>query len=153
MIEQLKPFTPLPDHVLLNKTRIRTKIETLKKLWKAWVAIIAVSGWTVDPISGLPKNDEAVMKAYQMCMLLLDISRPNLSRTETTCTTFGKARRRQDCVQEGSDQPLPRRMSSRLRLNPTHRRARTVNCANDRQIVLSLEGVNIKDRTNERSLV
>src|ERR1700712_4446150 len=25
---------------------------------------MAVSGWTIDPISGLPKNDEAVMKAY-----------------------------------------------------------------------------------------
>jgi len=43
--------------------KLRSKVENLKKDYKAWVAITNLSGWTINE-RGLPTAPEPVMKAY-----------------------------------------------------------------------------------------
>lgn len=64
VISAIKVFTPDADKPLVEKSRIKSKIENMKKLWKAWVTMLDLSGWTVDSITGLPKNDRKVMDDY-----------------------------------------------------------------------------------------
>jgi len=54
---------PPSEALWVTLHKLRSKVENLKKDYKAWVAITNLSGWTIDD-RGLPSAPEQVMKDY-----------------------------------------------------------------------------------------
>jgi hypothetical protein len=64
VITAVKMYTPVNKQQLLTPKRLKSRFDDLKRLWRAWVAIVALSGWSVDEDTGLPKADPEIMANY-----------------------------------------------------------------------------------------
>jgi hypothetical protein len=60
----VKVCTPVNKQQLLTPKRLKSRFDDLKRLWRAWVAIVALSGWSVDENTGPPKADPEIMAEY-----------------------------------------------------------------------------------------
>lgn len=61
--EVIKLHTPAHLRSLVTKQRMKSKLEVFKKLWKAWVVIIDLSGWSISD-AGLPVASKEVMADF-----------------------------------------------------------------------------------------
>jgi hypothetical protein len=52
VITAVKVYTPVNMQQLLTQKRLKSRFDDLKRLWRAWVAIVALSGWSVDEDTG-----------------------------------------------------------------------------------------------------
>ena len=53
-----------PLKLLLTVDKLKSKLDTLKAEWRIWCKAVDQSGWSIDPDTGCPSNDRAVMETY-----------------------------------------------------------------------------------------